>query len=304
MLLETQAYGTEHFDSVHYEIAPELGCGFQDMRQFGSGLGIVTSDCSLRNARQDVFPAKTTALSMALLLSGHLSMRFEPQGKTQWFFEGDVVTSRGQIGRMLVDTPGGVRIKSVMIDLPLHIAEAVGARTDRNKINVRRNALDVRGRYLAQSLLDINKSSTSERLKAEILALELVQHLIGDDDLEASSRSGRSQRRIYSLLDQACDILQKEKADPPTIVQLARRIGLNEFALKSEFRKRFDCTIAGYVRSLRMNEAKTFLEMGECSVQEAALRVGYTNPSHFAAVFRAVYGYNPSKLIQLQRTSD
>jgi len=80
------------------------------------------------------------------------------------------------------------------------------------------------------------------------------------------------------------------------LLELARLAGLNDYKLKLGFKELFGTTVFGYVRALRMDEARKILEQGEGNVSEAALMVGYHNISHFAALFRKTYGYNPSEL--------
>lgn len=50
-----------------------------------------------------------------------------------------------------------------------------------------------------------------------------------------------------------------------------------------------------YIRSLRLDRAKQFLETSDLTVSEAAFRTGFSNPSHFTKVFNEKYGIAPSK---------
>jgi AraC family transcriptional regulator len=47
--------------------------------------------------------------------------------------------------------------------------------------------------------------------------------------------------------------------------------------------------------NLRINRARQLLRETKKSVIEVALDVGYTNPSHFAQIFRRETGLTPSK---------
>jgi len=104
-----------------------------------------------------------------------------------------------------------------------------------------------------------------------------------------------SNQALESRIREAADILGRELDCPPTLERLARRVGLSESSLKRGFRDYCGDTVFGLLRRLRMRRARELLERGEATVMEASLRVGYSNPSNFAAAFRAEYGMNPKE---------
>ena len=98
-------------------------------------------------------------------------------------------------------------------------------------------------------------------------------------------------------LEEAKTILEENFQNPPTIKQLALLVGINEFKLKSNFKKHYHSTIHDYVVSIRMKKAYRLIKDQKALIKETALEVGYQNPSHFSAVFRDFYGYNPTELV-------
>lgn len=94
-------------------------------------------------------------------------------------------------------------------------------------------------------------------------------------------------------LHQARTILLQNLDHPPSLMQLARQIGLNECTLKQGFRQVFGTTVFGYLRQCRMERARLLLMQGHISVQEAAQAVGYISRSRFANAFRKTFGVNP-----------
>ena len=70
----------------------------------------------------------------------------------------------------------------------------------------------------------------------------------------------------------------------------------NEAKLKQGFRSLYGTSVYGYLRDQRMETAWRLLAQRELSVSEVALRVGYANPSKFAAAFRKRFGFAPSTL--------
>ena len=90
--------------------------------------------------------------------------------------------------------------------------------------------------------------------------------------------------------------MAKKMDDPPTIAQLARIAGINEFKLKAGFKALFGSTIYEYLRAIRLEKAYTLIRNGEMSVSEVAYHVGYNKPSHFSRLFRDCYGINPGQV--------
>lgn len=79
------------------------------------------------------------------------------------------------------------------------------------------------------------------------------------------------------------------------IQQLARKVLINQYVLKSEFKKIFGTTIFTYSNSLRMNQAKHLLSNTDKPINEIADMVGYKNPTHFTAAFKRNEKTTPRK---------
>ena len=88
----------------------------------------------------------------------------------------------------------------------------------------------------------------------------------------------------------AKEYLDKDISKSPSLFELAKSVGLNEFKLKTGFKEVFDTTVYGYLRNERMEYAKIFLDQGNTSVSEVSSLVGYFNVSYFAGLFRKKYG--------------
>ncbi len=95
-------------------------------------------------------------------------------------------------------------------------------------------------------------------------------------------------------MDEAIYVLRREWDDPPTISALSRRVGINECYLKKEFRQQMGMSIGTYIRQQRMARAREMIETGKYSILSISLFVGYSNPGHFSAAFKKIYGHLPS----------
>ena len=102
-------------------------------------------------------------------------------------------------------------------------------------------------------------------------------------------------RRLDEQIRSAAELLSLRLEDPPTLAALAHEIGLSETTLKRGFHQVFGTTVFAHLRALRMQRAHALLQSGEATVLEAAARVGYSNPSNFAAAFRRQFGVNPKE---------
>ncbi len=88
-------------------------------------------------------------------------------------------------------------------------------------------------------------------------------------------------------------IIDNEYADPPTLAELARCVGVNRRYLTHDFRERYGRSIAAHIAALRLQHADDMLAAG-LPVGEVAARVGLS-PSHFAQAYRRRFGHPPSR---------
>lgn len=95
--------------------------------------------------------------------------------------------------------------------------------------------------------------------------------------------------RIYY----ASNILLQRLANPPSLVELARLVGLNDYKLKQGFRQVFGTTVFGYLQTHRMERAKQLLAEPTFNIAGVALAMGYASQSHFCHMFKQQFGMTP-----------
>jgi AraC family transcriptional activator of pyochelin receptor len=81
---------------------------------------------------------------------------------------------------------------------------------------------------------------------------------------------------------------------PPSLMELARQVGLNDFKLKMGFRRVFGKTVFGYLHELRMERSRLLLEEGKMNVKEVSYAVGYMDSGRFSDAFKKQFGVRPS----------
>jgi AraC-like DNA-binding protein len=147
-----------------------------------------------------------------------------------------------------------------------------------------------------QQILQCPYEGVTKRIYLESKALELMALLIAEE-----LTLGQPQKDVYHLkpddidrIHYAKDILLKNIDNPPSLIELARMVGLNDCTLKRGFRQVFGTTAFGYLHHQRLEKAGQLLAKGEMSIKEVARAVGFADRSYFAAAFRKQYGVNPS----------
>lgn len=122
----------------------------------------------------------------------------------------------------------------------------------------------------------------------ELLALQL-------HELIDKPSKNRVKPRQLEALYQAKTILSQRLSDPPSLLELARSVGLNDCTLKAGFRQTFGTTVFGYVHQQRMEQARQLLLSSRSRVTDVAATVGYASPTAFTAAFRKQFGCNPKQ---------
>ena len=98
-------------------------------------------------------------------------------------------------------------------------------------------------------------------------------------------------------------ILKTNLEDPPSVNELAGRIGVSPAKLKQIFPKICGMPPYCYLRKLRMEKAMHLLNNEKMNVTETAYDVGYSSLSHFSNVFTKCFGMKPSEARNLPRIS-
>ncbi|MBF7093330.1 helix-turn-helix transcriptional regulator [Flavobacterium sp. ALJ2] len=94
----------------------------------------------------------------------------------------------------------------------------------------------------------------------------------------------------------ARELVMQNIITPCSLIDLARKVGTNEFKLKKHFKELFGTTVFGYLNELKMNEAKQKLLKDELNIYQIAESLGYKTPNHFSTAFRKYFGYPPSQI--------
>ncbi|WP_435261123.1 helix-turn-helix domain-containing protein [Tenacibaculum sp. nBUS_03] len=129
---------------------------------------------------------------------------------------------------------------------------------------------------------------------------EIFSFLFSEIKNRNKSKPALIKKNEYNQILEAERIITANLKTPPTIEQLSKLIGINQYKLKTQFKLVFKEPIFSYISSLRMEKAKKMLLEKNLTVSEVAYAIGYKNPQHFTAAFKKKFNYLPSSLKQKQ----
>jgi len=125
----------------------------------------------------------------------------------------------------------------------------------------------------------------------ELLALQL-------EPLLKKNKPKRDRRRLkpkdIDRIHYAKEILLARLENPPSLIELARAVGLNDYKLKIGFHQVFGTTVFGYLHNYRLERSRQLLEAGDLTITEVTRAIGFANRSYFATAFKRKFGVNPN----------
>ncbi|MCS6904700.1 MAG: AraC family transcriptional regulator [Bacteroidia bacterium] len=126
----------------------------------------------------------------------------------------------------------------------------------------------------------------------EILALIAAKYEECNCQKEVSVITNRDREKIYEVKR----ILDENLTSPPTLMELCRMVGLNDFKLKKGFKELFQTTVYGYVINQKLELAKQMLATTDEPIANIAFLAGYSTTANFSNAFKKKFGFSPSAL--------
>ncbi len=80
-----------------------------------------------------------------------------------------------------------------------------------------------------------------------------------------------------------------------SLIDLAHKVGTNEFVLKKGFKELFGTTVFSFWNDAKMEQAKQLLLEHDMTVGEVSEQIGYKSQRHFSTAFKRKYGVVPSQ---------
>jgi len=146
------------------------------------------------------------------------------------------------------------------------------------------------------------------------LANRMVREFMSEDEaaplaiegvlLEMLAESARSMEEktassAPSWLRRVRELLQESYQETPGLTQLAGIAGVHPVHLSREFHRHFNMTVGEFVRKRRIEHASELLSKSDLSLAEIASACGFSDQSHFCALFKKHSGLTPANFRKL-----
>jgi AraC-like DNA-binding protein len=306
---ETEPQQTDSFD-ITYRYPAALGQGYYRKIKLRDGLELTITKHQLH---QDVVmhcPEREHPLEYCFFLSGELRDASHVTGAGQYLLCGSGIAP-AEKPEWAADEPFievSVHIKPELFmafwnssspgfQLELHHL----FRSDSQPCYWRSGTTTISMKIALQQILQCPFNGITKWIYLESKVWELMSLLI-DQELERLQKPPIVpvlRRDDIDRIYHAREILLQRLDNPPSLVELARQVGLNDCTLKRGFRQVFGKTAFSCLHDYRLEQACQLLLLGEMKVEKVARAVGYANRSRFAAAFRHKFGLSP-KEYQLQ----
>ncbi|MBP1995564.1 helix-turn-helix transcriptional regulator [Paenibacillus eucommiae] len=158
--------------------------------------------------------------------------------------------------------------------------------------------IDPSASVILQQFMQSAQTNGTKNIELECRVLELLSLAFRSFLYERSSKSTKLSTSDMQKIRLAHDVILDRMAEPPTLLELSRLIGLNDYKLKIGFKEMYGTTVYGYLRNKRLEKAFLLLQKGNISVNDTSCAVGYSNPSYFAEAFREKFGINPGEFVK------
>ncbi len=147
-------------------------------------------------------------------------------------------------------------------------------------------------------LLNFNVASYIRNLYYKAKAYELLSlYFNRTEEADVEQCPFLSDEENVLKIKKAKDIVIANMAEPPSLQELSREIGLSLKKLKEGFKQIYGDSVYSFLFDYKMEFARKLLDSGDYNVNEVGLKVGYSTSSHFIAAFKKKFGTTPKKYL-------
>jgi len=157
--------------------------------------------------------------------------------------------------------------------------------------------------FLAQELYNSPFKGELHKLYLQGKVYELLHNEFSTlmvEEKEISSSTMKFSNADIEALHKAKKIMQTSE-NKISIIELSRKVALNEHKLKYGFKKLFNTTPHSLMLERRMYQAKELLESSDLNVSEVADKVGYKYIQSFSMAFTKFFGESPKELMKKRK---
>jgi AraC family transcriptional regulator len=193
-------------------------------------------------------------------------------------------------------TPEPFEVVLVLLSLPLFndaLADVFGKDAGQARLHDLSGFEDAALTALLQQLRDEAVRRSASRLFVRGIAQAIAVHLARNYAVLTKESHGESGLPGYKLR-RITDWMAAHLAEEFSLGRLAEQAGLSAFHFNRLFKRATGVPPSRYLINLRMDTARRLLRETPKSVITVANEIGYSNPSHFAQLFRKETGLSPT----------
>ncbi len=124
---------------------------------------------------------------------------------------------------------------------------------------------------------------------ADQMIYNTVREATAEQRVSFQARLGLRNPRLTKAIQHMSEAIE----DPITTAEVADRIGISTRQLERLFRTHLGCSPSKYYLEMRLQKARNLLLQTEKSVTEIAVATGFRSSTHFARVYRGLFGVSP-----------
>lgn len=123
----------------------------------------------------------------------------------------------------------------------------------------------------------------------------------GDGSVARPWRVGAQRKSTASLLHLIEREALRELRHPPSVEEIAERLGMSVSSLCHRCKAETGGTVMARVRWLRVREARRLLAEPGATIKDVARRLGFSSAPHLSALFRRITGTTASEHMRIQK---
>lgn len=156
--------------------------------------------------------------------------------------------------------------------------------------------LNESGDFKCNNLMSLMTRLNGEIVNRDNISSLAIEALMLEIAVEVYRREKGRQTKCRNplWLGDVKDYIQARLVSPLTISEIAGAVNVHPVHLARVFRQNCGCTVAEYIRRLRVEHACTRLSSAE-SLVEIALNSGFSDQSHFSKTFKQVMNITPGE---------
>ena len=142
-------------------------------------------------------------------------------------------------------------------------------------------------------MLRLIASQHGEDMAGEV-AEQMMHHDVRLENTPQRRSLGQGAERLLPIVRRAVDLIEQRVAEPMSVPEIARRLGVSQRQLERYFKQNVGCSAVQFSLLFRLQHARVLLISTRLSVREIAAASGFNTLSHFAYSFRKCFGRRPS----------